>query len=442
MTYIVAIVGRANVGKSTLFNRLVGRKQAVVSYEPGTTRDFLVEDISWRGKTFTILDTAGIDLSGKDALEKDVLLQSKEAIEGADLIIFLTDARQGIQASDKEAANLIRKLNKPVILASNKIEAEKKVASNLPEFYSLGLGEPMAISAIQGTGVGDLLDEVVKKLPTIKKVGPKSSKKGPGEITRVAILGKPNVGKSTLFNKLIGKNRSLVSQAPGTTRDMVNETIQAGDLTIEFVDTAGLRRRSKIETGPELFSSLRSIRAIKEADIGLLLVDATCGVSQQEKQIVRLLLQEGKSIILVINKWDLIETEKKKVSDWEKEIALNFHFAKHLPQIYVSALTGQRVDKIFNVIKEVDQARKTKLTAKALTRLVQEATMKRPAYAKRKPVKIYYAKQVAAPGIVIQLTTNSTQIDDSYFRFLENLLREKINPLLGTPVKFTIKQDK
>jgi len=437
MSYLVAIVGRANVGKSTLFNRLIGKKQAVVAYEPGTTRDPLAGEVTWRGKGFTVVDTAGTDLRGQDKLEEDVLAQTREAIVGSDLIVFLVDGREGIQAKDKEAAELIRKLGKPVILAVNKVESEKKTFFHLPEFYQLGLGEPMPISALGGGGVGDLLDLIVKRLPKRREAGSRKQE----ATTKVAILGKPNVGKSTLFNRLLGKVRSVVSQIPGTTRDLINEVVAREGLAIEFIDTGGLRRKAKIETGLELFSSLRSIRAIKEADLGLLLIDASEGISQQEKQILRYLLKEGKSVILVINKWDLIKGEEKDTALWEREVKGAFHFAQFLPRIYLSALTGQRVEKLFSLIKEVDEARKHRFTAKELNSLLKEVTLKSRPQAKGRPAKIYYAKQLTAPGIAIQLTTNTGVLDESYLRYLENRIRERLNPLVGTPILWRFKQN-
>jgi len=459
MSHLVAIVGRANVGKSTLFNRLVGRYRAVVAREPGTTRDFLAEEVEWRGKTFTVVDTAGLApletarpkalpghtsagvVSNGVELEKDVLEQTEEAIESADLILFLVDAREGVQVRDKEAAEKIRKLGKPVILAVNKAESEAKTSANIPEFYQLGLGEPLAISAREGRGVGDLLDLVVKKLPKKRQVAKWGRREGGKERIKVAILGKPNVGKSTLFNRLLGKVRSVVSRVPGTTRDLINEVVEKEGLLIEFIDTGGLRRKAKIETGLELFSSLRSIRAMKEADLGLLLIDAAEGVSQQDKQILRYLLKEGGSVILVINKWDLIESEGKNVALWEREMKGAFHFAQFLPQIYLSALTGQRVEKLFGLIKEVDEARKTRFTPQELNNFFKQATLKLSPKAGRKPAKIYSAKQLGGPGIVIQLNASTESLDENYLRYLENRIREELNPLLGTPIFFRFKKN-
>ncbi len=442
MPYLIAIVGRSNVGKSTLFNRLVGRKQAVVAYEPGTTRDFLAEEIIWRGKRLTVVDTAGIagqqvnGLVEKKGLEMDILAQTEEALASADLIIFLTDGREGIQPQDKEAAEKIRKLAKPVILAVNKAEKEREIQAALPEFYQLGLGEPLPISAREGRGVGDLLDLVVKRLPKKRQAGSRQR----ATAIKVAILGKPNVGKSTLFNRLLGKRRSVVSPVPGTTRDLINEVVAFGDLKAEFIDTAGLRRKGKMKTGPELFSSLRSLRAIKAAEICLLLIDATEEISQQDKQIASYILREGRSLILVINKWDLPEKDETTMRRYQETVRQAFAFACYLPQIYLSALTGQGTEKLIPLIAAVKTAREKKLPAKKLTDFIKQATLSRRPIFRRKPVKIYYAKQIKGPSITIQLTANQEGLDESYKRYLENQLREKLDSLIGTPVFFRFKK--
>lgn len=436
--YLVAIVGRPNVGKSTLFNKLIGQQIAIATDIPGTTRDILYSNISWNKKNFTIADTAGIEIDNKSSLGQDVFLQTQAAIESADLIIFMTDAREGLQIEDKRSAGLIRKMNKPVILVVNKSEG-KKYDNSVHEFYKLGLGEPLLISAIAGRGLGDLLDNIVNQLKSIKK--PKAIKKVKDTdkpTVKVAILGRPNTGKSTLFNKLIGIKRSLVSDIAGTTRDTVNAVISTDDLDIELIDTAGLRRRGKIEKGIEKFSFLRLIRALKEADIALLLLEAPEGVIAQDMHIAQIILEEHKGFIFIINKWDSIEKDGRTTAEYDRYLNQKFAFVKWAPHIYVSALTGQRTDKIINLIKETWQSLNTKIPTKRLNTIIGDAYTSNPPKGRKKSPKIYFASINNLNPPTIKLKINyPEEIHFSYLRYLEKKIRKEF-PLSGSPIKWQL----
>jgi len=436
--YLVAIVGRPNVGKSTLFNKMIGQPIAIATSIPGTTRDILYSSLSWNKTTFTLIDTAGIELDNKSDLDKDVFLQTQAAIESADLIIFMTDVREGLHVEDKKAAELIRKMAKPVILAVNKSEG-KKYDSFSHEFYKLGLGEPLLVSAVQGRGLGDLLDNTVENLKKIKIPKTKNSLKETNKLSiKISILGRPNVGKSTFFNKIIGQNRSIVSNQPGTTRDTVNATLDIGDTEIEFIDTAGLRKRGKIEQGIEKFSSIRLIRALKQSDIVLLLIEANEGVIAQDMHIAQMILEERKGFIFVVNKWDAIEKDGKTTAEYDRYLNQKFAFVKWAPHIYLSALTGQRVDKVVDMIKEVWESLNTKIPGKKLNTIIGDAYNAHPPKGKRRPPKIYFAGMSKVNPPTIKLKVNHPEdIHFSYLRYLENRLRKHF-PLTGSPIKWEL----
>lgn len=436
--YLVAIVGRPNVGKSTLFNKLVGQRQAILSDIPGTTRDILYGNITWNRVNFTIADTAGIEIEKKASiLDKDILAQTQIAIETADLIIFLTDAREGLQNEDKKAAELIRKLSKPVIVAINKAEGTKydNVAH---EFHKLGLGTPMLISAIRGRGTGDLMDNTVKELKKIKKPGVQKSPTSNQKRIKVAILGRPNTGKSTLFNQLLGEKRSLVSSQAGTTRDAVNAVIKTDDLEIEIVDTAGLRKRGKIEKGIEKFSALRVIRTLQDADIAMLLIEGPEGVIAQDLHIAQMILEESKGFVLIINKWDIVEKTGSITAEYDKYLDQKIAFAKWMPRVYVSALTGQRTQRITDAIKETWESLNTKIPTKRLNNIIGDAYHANLPKGKRKIPKIYFAsmRQLHPPTITLK-TNHPEEIHFSYLRYLENKIRAEI-PMVGSPLRWDL----
>ncbi len=432
----MAIVGRPNVGKSTLFNKIIGKNRAILSHIPGTTRDILYENVIWNGLDFTVADTAGIELDTQSELEKDILLQVKVALEAADLIIFMVDARQGQQVEDLKAAELIRKLNKPVTLAINKAEG-KQYDISAHEFYKLGLGEPILISAVSGRGIGDMLDNIVQQL----KQQPKKILKRTQDdkkITKVAIIGRPNTGKSTLINQLAKKKLSLVSALPGTTRDTVRTVIPIKNIQIELTDTAGLRRRGKIDQGIEKFSSLLVIKAVKEADIALLVIDAAEGVLAQDLHVAQIIEEERKGAILVINKWDIIEKNPSVTSEFDKYLDHKFVFLPWMPRVYISALTGQRTDKIIDEILKVWEALNTKIPSKTLNNLIGDAYASNPPKGRRKSPKIYFASQINVNPPTIKLKVNyPEELHFSYMRYLEKQLRQKY-PLTGAPISWHI----
>ena len=436
--YLVAIVGRPNVGKSTLFNRLVGSRQAILSEIPGTTRDVLFGNVTWGKTSFAIADTAGIESEVQTELEKDILAQTQLAVDSADLILFLADARTGLQPDDKAAAALIRKLSKPVILVINKAEGTK-YDQLVYEFHQLGLGEPQLVSAIQGRGVGDVLDELVKKLKKIRKII-KVTKlaKDAKPVVRVSILGRPNVGKSTLFNQLTGSKRAIVSNQPGTTRDALTGKIIEDDVEIEITDTAGLRRPGKIEKGIEYFSSLRALRSLQNVDIALLLMEADEGVISQDMRVAQMILSEDKGLILVINKWDAVEKDDKLMAEYERYLAQKFPFVPWAPRVYVSALTGQRADKIISAIKTVWHSMNEKIPTRHLNQIISSAIAAKAPKGPRKMPKIYFSsiKRVNPPTITLKVNYPE-EIHFSYLRYLEKKVRDHY-PLIGAPIRWEI----
>lgn len=434
MSYLVAIIGRPNVGKSTLFNRLIGEKQAILAEEPGTTRDVLFSDVTWNRLTFTVADTAGIEPDNKSELTRDVMLQTKTALDSSDLILFLVNAKEGIQPDDREVAQLIRKHNKPVLLLINK--TDKKIGlETIAEFYQLGFKTTFETSGNTGKGIGEVLDEIVIQLNKIKKPKP-IAVKDKTQLVSVAILGRPNVGKSTLFNYLIGKNRSVVSEIAGTTRDSINERIRFDNYTIEFIDTAGLRRRGKVEVGIEKFSALRMLRAAQSADICLLVMEANEGVIAQDQHIMEIILELGKSPILVVNKWDLIEKTGKITADYDKYLSQQYRFASWIPKIYVSALTGQRVDKIKLLLTDTWTLRTIRLADQAVNDIIKQAALKRPPRGKYATPIIHAARQVATNPPKIELVADHPEaLHYTYLRYLENTIRATW-PLPGVPIIF------
>src|SRR3989344_758719 len=436
MSHLIAIVGRPNTGKSTLFNRLIGERRAILSNVAGTTRDVLFGDVDWNGTTFTIADTAGIEANQNSVIAKSILLQTKVALKSADLIMLMVDAKTGLNPQDVEAANLIRKFGKPVILLINKTDS-KSAEANTTDFLKLGFPHTFAISGLSGRGVGDMLDVLVKQLKKIKlpKTG---TRKKDTETIRVAVLGRPNVGKSTLFNKLVGKERSLVSSTAGTTRDAINQSIPYQDKTIEFIDTAGLRRRGKVEVGIEKVSALYVLRSIQNADICLLLMEGHEGVLAQDMHVMQMILDNYKSPILIVNKWDLVEKTASITAEFEKYLEQKYRFAPWVPRLYVSALTGQRVDRIKDLILQVWQARNLKISSKDLNRTILKAVRELPPKGRRESPKIYFVRQVGVNPPVIQLKTNHPEdVHFTYLRYLDKQLRN-LWDFVGTPIRFVL----
>lgn len=435
--HLVAIIGRPNVGKSTLFNRMIGEKKAILSEVAGTTRDVLFGTVEWRKKSFTVADTAGLEPDNKSEIAMSVLDQTKSAIANADMILFMVNAQDGIHPDDRMAADLIRKSGKPVIMLINKTD-NKKADADAVEFQRLGFKQLFNTSGLTGKGIGDMLDEVVKILSKIKLEKP-TAKINADKLIKVAIVGRPNVGKSTIFNKLTGKNRSIVSNVAGTTRDAINEMLEAGDYTIELIDTAGLRRRGKIEVGIEKYSSLRVLKSVQEADVCLLLMEAQEGVMAQDMHVMQIILENHKSPILVINKWDTLEKTQTITAEYEKFLDQKYKFIPWLPTIYVSALSGQRVEKIKDLIVSVWQNRNIELPQRELNHLILQAVTAKPLKGRRSSPQIFEAKQVATNPPLIQIRTDkSSELHPSHFRYLENTIR-KTWPLVGVPINFSVR---
>lgn len=429
---IVAIVGRPNVGKSTLFNRIAGGRIAIVEDQPGVTRDRLYREAEWLNVKFTLVDTGGIKWDN-DKISTQVKKQAELAIEEAQVIIFLTDARTGVLADDEEVANLLRKSGKPVILAVNKVEnfAEQTVY----EFYNLGLGTPVPISASHGLNIGDLLDKLIELFPH-EEIADDFD-----DMTKIAVVGRPNVGKSSLVNYLLGEKRVIVSDIPGTTRDAIDSVFTLNEQKYLLIDTAGMRRRKKIDDPVERYSVIRSLQAIERADVVLLLIDATSGVTEQDTKIAGYAHEEGKSVIIVVNKWDLVEKDGKTMNKFDKAIRNDLSFMQYAPIIYTSALTGQRVIKILELVDFVVEQANRRIPTNILNRLMEEITaINPPPTDKGKRLKILYTTQVGVKPPTFVLFVNDAELMHfSYKRHIENQFRKTFG-FEGNPLRFIVRQ--
>jgi GTPase len=450
---VVAIVGRPNVGKSTLFNRLAEERLAVVDDVPGTTRDRLVAEAEWVGVTFDIVDTGGIDPTqagqgrekqplsiGSAEFIEQIRTQAEIAIEEADAVLFVTDASSGVTPADREVALILRKRQTeragqpwpPVILVANKADSSA-LRTQAYQFYELGMGDPYPISAVHGTGTGDLLDALVAVLP-------KSLEDSDDESVKIAIVGKPNVGKSSLLNRLTGEERAIVSPIPGTTRDAIDTQFIYQDIPITLIDTAGIRRRGKIEPGVEKFSVLRSMRAIERADVALLMIDAASGVTAQDTHIAGYILDARKSTVVLVNKWDVIEKDSSTMEEFTRHIRQELNFMDYVPVLYISAKTGQRVDKVLPLALQVQEERLVRISTSQLNQILQKAQDEHPAPSQKgRQLKLYYGTQVRSDPPTFLIYVNDPKLAHfSYQRFLENQLR-LVYPFLGTPVYFVLK---
>jgi len=448
---VVVLVGRPNVGKSTLFNRLAGERLAIIDDIPGTTRDRILSESDWAGHDFFVVDTGGIDPTkiGKQAplsigssdFIQDIRDQAEIAMEEADVILLLTDAQQGVTEADREIVEILRRRQSivegrnhpPIILAVNKADSELYRANAL-DFYSLGLGEPFPISAIHGTGTGDLLDEVVSNFP--KQEEPEEEDTS----IKVAIVGKPNAGKSSLLNKLAGENRSIVSPIPGTTRDAIDTQISYEGLPITLIDTAGIRKRGTIIPGVEKYSVLRAMQAIERCDVALLVVDAVTGITAQDTHIAGYINEAWKSVILIINKWDLIEKDTHTMVEFEKTIRQALNFLPYVPVIFISASTGQRVNQVLPLVARVQEERLVRLTTSQLNRILQNAQdMHQPSSGSGRMFRIYYGTQVRSEPPTFLLYCNDPTLGHfTYLRYLENQIRKEY-PYVGTPIRLVLK---
>lgn len=434
---IVAIVGRPNVGKSTLFNRLAGERLSIVDDKPGVTRDRLYADAEWLNYQFTIVDTGGIEPETNDIILKQMKQQAQIAIDTADVIMFVVDVKQGLVDADMQVANILRKAQKPVVLVVNKVDNMTKQNFDVYEFYNLGLGEPIPISAGQILGLGDMLDEVVKYFPDkILQVEEDDS-------IKVAIIGKPNAGKSSLINRIIGEERLIVSDIAGTTRDAVDSPVIINNQKYIFIDTAGMRRKSKVEDGIERYSIIRAVSAIERCDVAVLIIDASEGITDQDTKIAGIAHERGKASIIAVNKWDKIEKDDKTMNKFVKQIENELKYMPYAPMLFISALTGQRVNRLFEMIKMVSENHALRISTGLLNDIIIEATaMNQPPSDKGKALKIYYITQVSVkPPTFVLFVNDKALMHFSYQRYLENQLRDAFG-FKGTPIHFIVRERK
>ncbi len=433
---IVAIVGRPNVGKSTLFNNIAQKRLAIVEDTPGVTRDRLYATGEWRDVPFTLVDTGGIETMGETDMLRFVRYQAEEAIQEADVILFVVDARVGLTNEDEEIARRLRQSNKPILLVANKADSPNQQA-NVFEFYSLGLGDPIPVSAANKLNLGDLLDETLALFPDDALDG---LDEADSEEIRVAIIGRPNVGKSSLFNSLIGKERSIVSNEAGTTRDAIDTTIERDGQTYVFIDTAGMRKRARVEEAVERYSVMRALRAVDRADIVLMVIDAVEGVTEQDKKIAGYAHEAGKGIILVVNKWDLVEKDTNTTLRYTEAIRTELGFMQYAPVVFVSALTKQRVHRLPELIRYVADQHSMRVSTSVLNQLVEDAiNINPPPNDKGRRLKLLYTTQVKTkPPTFVFFVNDPDLMHFSYRRYLENKLREAMG-FEGTPIHFIVR---
>lgn len=436
---IVAIVGRPNVGKSTFFNRLVGERRAIVEEMPGTTRDRLYGTTIWNGLEFTVVDTAGILFDDEQPdlpiaeISRRAREQAEVAIHAADAILFIVDGRMGLTAADAEVAEVLRQTSKPVVLAVNKADSTERQLDAV-EFYALNLGEPVPMSAYHSLGTGDVLDRVAEALENFRQ--PVEEDNDADQQVRVAIIGRPNVGKSSLLNKLLGEERSVVSVIPGTTRDSIDTELTHNDTPITLIDTAGVRRAGRIEQGVEKYSVLRTLRAIERCDVALLLIDAQEGVTAQDTHIAGMILEAHKGVAILINKWDTIEKDSYTFQEYTQQVGDAFRFMSYAPVLFISALSGQRVNQVLQLALEIADERRKRVPTGQLNDLLRDAVMKQPPMATKKGahLRIYYATQPQIePPVFLFFTNDRDMVHWSYARYLENRIRERYG-FGGTPV--------
>ena len=434
---IVAIVGRPNVGKSTLFNVIAGDTISIVKDTPGVTRDRIYADCDWLNMNFTLIDTGGIEPDSKDIILSQMREQAEIAISTADVIIFIVDVRQGLVDSDSKVADLLRKSHKPVVLAVNKVDSVAKYGNDVYEFYNLGIGEPVAVSAASRLGIGDLLDEVVKHFDS------EQMEEEEDERPRIAVVGKPNVGKSSIINKLVGENRVIVSDIAGTTRDAVDTEVIHEGTPYVFIDTAGLRRKSKIKEELERYSIIRTVSAVERADVVVVVIDATEGVTEQDAKIAGIAHERGKGIIVAVNKWDAIEKTDKTIYEYTRKIKEVLSFIPYAEYLFISAATGQRLTKLFEMIDVVRQNQNVRVATGVLNEIMTEAVaMQQPPSDKGKRLKIYYMTQVAVkPPTFVIFVNDKELMHFSYTRYLENQIRNAFG-FKGTSLKFLVRERK
>lgn len=435
MKPIVAVVGRPNVGKSTLFNKITGKRISIVEDTPGITRDRIYADAEWVGKKFTLIDTGGIEPSSKDEILSQMRSQANLAIDMANVIIFMVNLKEGMTAADREVAAMLRKCGKPVLLVCNKADAPGEPPMELYEFYNLGLGEPYPISSIHGLGIGDLLDDIVNSFPDDADMTDDE------DAVKVAIIGKPNAGKSSLVNRILGEDRVIVSNIAGTTRDAIDSLHIHNGKKYILIDTAGMRKRGKINEDVERYSVIRALSAVERADVCLIMVDAAEGVTEQDTKIAGYAHEQGKASIIVVNKWDIVDKETNTMKNFKLRLKEGFNFMMYAPSAFISAKTGQRVDSLFDMIDSALAENSKRISTGLLNDVINEAiAMVQPPSDKGKRLKIYYATQASVkPPTFVLFVNNAELAHYSYVRYLENQLRAKFG-FEGTPIKFIIRE--
>lgn len=434
---IVAIVGRPNVGKSTLFNRIAGERISIVENTPGVTRDRIYAEAEWLDRSFTLIDTGGLEPESDDMMLRNMYSQAEIAIQSADVIIFVTDIRTGMVDADMQVANILRKSGKPVVLAVNKMDDLAKYGMDIYEFYALGLGEPFGVSAGQMIGLGDLLDEVIKHFPD------ENNAEAEEDVIKVAVIGKPNVGKSSLINRILGEERVIVSDVAGTTRDAIDsEYVYQGQKYV-FIDTAGMRRKSKIKENIEKYSIIRAVAAVERSDVCIMMINAEDGITDQDKKVAGIAHEAGKAVIIAVNKWDKIEKDNHTMNKFMKDIDAEFKYLSYAPRIFISAVTGQRVSKLFELIIMVHENNTRRISTGMLNDVLIEAmAMNQPPAEKGRQLKIFYITQVSVQPPTFVLFVNDTELlHFSYQRYIENQLREAFG-FVGTPIHFIARNRK
>ena len=432
---VVAIVGRPNVGKSTLFNKLVGARLSIVDDKPGVTRDRIYGDCEWLGHRFLLVDTGGIEPRADDVILSQMRAQANIAIATADVIVLVTDLRSGVVATDQDVANMLQKSGKPVILCVNKCDSVGTPDPEFYEFYNLGMGDPIAVSAVHGHGTGDLLDAVIAYFP------PESEEKEEDDTIKVAVIGKPNVGKSSLINRISGQERAIVSDIAGTTRDATDTRIENQYGKFTFIDTAGIRRKSKVTDAIEKYSIIRARTAVERANVCVIMIDATEGFTEQDSKVAGIALDQGKGCIVVVNKWDAVEKDGNTMREYKEKLAVDFAFMKFAPFVFISAKTGQRVDRLFEQIAYVYAQSTMRISTGKLNEILGAATARvQPPSDKGRRLKIYYMTQASVcPPTFVFFVNNAQLFHFSYQRYLENQIREVFG-LEGTPVRFIIRE--
>ena len=431
----VAIIGKPNVGKSTFFNYIVGSRISIVEDTPGVTRDRVYAETNWRGRNFTVIDTAGIEPESEDIIISQMREQAKIAIDIADVIVFLTDIKQGITATDEEISLMLKKSKKPVVLVCNKADNMSKDKNEIFEFYNLGIGDPYPVSAVNALGIGDVLDAIYEKLPV------KEENENEDDRIKVAVIGKPNVGKSSLINKILGQNRTIVSSIAGTTRDAIDTEYENEYGKYVLIDTAGIRRKSKVTESIEKFSIMRTLLAIERADVCLMLIDANDGVTEQDAKIAGEAHEAGKGIIIVVNKWDEYEKETGTLEKYKKEIYNKLAYLSYAPIIFISAKTGQRVEKLFSMINNVFEQYSKRISTSILNQVINEAIATvQPPTDKGKRLKIFYGTQASTKPPTFVIFVNSKELFHfSYERYLVNQIRKEFG-LEGTPIRIIVRE--